>query len=1036
MKSSFADRMLDSIDDIVQGVRGWTKADHTQYFPIMGPHSNNVLALRNGSLLSVIRLDGYMGQYFPDAFGHLRERWAAFMRTASRDKTAAGFDLFWSYEYDPGGMAEQAMSYRQRMIQASKRRGLDVRDILEEEAALYGGICARETQLILIVTHLDSLSKADQKTALESARKSVMGAARGAGSITLQAGVKAIEAIHEQHVNKITNFLKTAGMGYTFSRLDCYAALKAMRSSIMPSTTETWKAKLTMNDCRFRSTERVRMAHRDGQGDDKPLDWTFTLPPPLPEQMIPDGIVDLGRYVVVGDRTYAPMYVSELAIDPAPLEELLRACHQRRLPIRMVYTLMANSDQANYWNRLFAGIFTFASASNRQINKADKAMKAYQEGNGTVYGYGISVTTWAETDVTFRQDGAAQYSVKEVQKRAGNIETLLQAWGGQQVDNIFGCSIEALMGASPGYAMPPTSPRAPQIEMDILTQLPLMRPASLWEPDAAIWFRTADGVLSPYQPMSGNQSSMLQLVMGGMGFGKSNYLSENVFFFANHPAATITPYIRGIDFGASSSGVIDMIRQSLPPERQHEAMFEIFSATGGMVKNLLDCPLGMRYPLEAHKRFLISWLTILCDGLLEDAGVNNLVAVLTAALDKAYELRDPRHQLFEPVIYDHANALPVVQHAVDSIGYEIDEYTHYWEVTDALIDYGIKNNDNKVLHAAKVAQRWCMPRFSDLIMVADRLHDQFKDMPDVSGKGLVSAVVNSLLNANKLFPVFSGVTNTDISESRICVFDMSEAFGRGTSEYDDWMRSVYFAVVYRLLTEDLLVNKALTGEEILNNAGRLGVSEQVVSWHEKYLETQDQSLKLFWADELHRLGRVRGALDILDSIAMEGRKYRVGLMLGTQMANHFPPMVLQLATSAFIFGVNQSSKLAEGLRELFDLTDDECRSLVNITKPNAEKGSEVFVIHRVDSGVQRMLLHFQLGAIKRWAYATEGNERALRGILYAEGRSTQWARRILAAKVPSVGSAIKAKQTALSEQLSEAQIIRVIADELLRMDFD
>lgn len=58
---TFADKILDTIDDVRRGINGWLKADHTQYFPIATAHNKNVLALNNGSLLSVIRIHGYMG---------------------------------------------------------------------------------------------------------------------------------------------------------------------------------------------------------------------------------------------------------------------------------------------------------------------------------------------------------------------------------------------------------------------------------------------------------------------------------------------------------------------------------------------------------------------------------------------------------------------------------------------------------------------------------------------------------------------------------------------------------------------------------------------------------------------------------------------------------------------------------------------------------------------------------------------------------------------------------------------------------------
>jgi len=71
-----------------------------------------------------------------------------------------------------------------------------------------------------------------------------------------------------------------------------------------------------------------------------------------------------------------------------------------------------------------------------------------------------------------------------------------------------------------------------------------------------------------------------------------------------------------------------------------------------------------------------------------------------------------------------------------------------------------------------------------------------------------------------------------------------------------------------------------------------------------------------------------------------------------------------------------------------------------------------------------------MGGIKRWGFATEAEERGLRGLLYAEGPSTSWAREILAKRVPSVNKAIDL-EISKNPELSKPQAIRLIADKLL-----
>ena len=1031
--TNFVDRLFDGVEDLYDGIRGWTKADHTQYFPIACPHDDQVLALYNGSLMSVIRINGYMGQHFPEKFQALRAEWIKFIRNTTSGKNASGSDLFWFLEFDPDGMKDEIMQSRKLMIDAGKRRGLTSEDVLLEEAGVYGSICARERQYLLIVTHLDSLPKADQKTALAERMRDIKISAKGRNGMSLKAGVRALEALHEQQVNKIKMFMSNEQSRYSFERLDCYTAMKEMRFSLLPQGTGPgWKALLKPKDIRSRATEEVKQASKDVQGATaKPNDWTFKLPPKLANQMLEDA-VDLGKYAVMGDRIYAPMYVSELATNPEHLESFLETCYTRRLPVRLAYSLMTNSSQANYWNRLFASVFSFASQSNRQISKADQALSEYAESGGSVLGYGLTATTWSKLKVDYGKDGEPRYNVEELQTRARDVETLLQQWGGQQVDTMYGCSIEATMSATAGYAIPPICPKAPQTELDIITQLPLMRPASLWNPQTSIWFRTSDGVLMPYQPMSKKQNAMITLITGGMGFGKSNCISEHIFYFANHPLAQDMPYIRGIDFGSSSSGVIDMVKDSLPADRKHEALFTEFTNDGRIVKNQFDTRLCLRAPLEDHKQHLLSFLSTICDELLADAGVANVMNVLKVTIEEAYRSKDPNERQSQPVLFEPMSAEPRVFEAIEKVEFVPEIRTTYWEVVDALAQYGVQNKDNGVIHAARIAQRFAVPVFGDLVLVVDKLAERFSDLK-YKGQPLTSAIAGCLSSANSLFPCLRGVTNIDITESRVCVFDMTTVFGRGITTFNDWERTIYFSVAMRLLTEDLFVNMKHTGPEIVNKQKELGLTPLMVKYHLNYLEKQDQVDKMFWADEVHRLGKVQGALSIIDSMGFEGRKYQVGIMLGTQVPEHLPQELLKLASTIFIFGVSQDMDTANGVKQILNLNDDERDAIYGITPPSAKKGAMVFAQFKTSDGVQNLLLHFQMGGIKRWAYATGPDERALRGILYRDGPSASWARATLAKHVPDSEAAIKSKmESAGGKNISRQEATEQIALELLR----
>lgn len=64
------------------------------------------------------------------------------------------------------------------------------------------------------------------------------------------------------------------------------------------------------------------------------------------------------------------------------------------------------------------------------------------------------------------------------------------------------------------------------------------------------------------------------------------------------------PFIRIIDIGPSSEGLIDLLREGLPPDRRHEAQFHALVNDAGWAVNPLDTQLGWRRPCRRSGR---SW---------------------------------------------------------------------------------------------------------------------------------------------------------------------------------------------------------------------------------------------------------------------------------------------------------------------------------------------------------------------------------------------------------------------------------------------
>ncbi|MDT8873228.1 hypothetical protein RAA17_24350 [Komagataeibacter rhaeticus] len=100
---------------------------------------------------------------------------------------------------------------------------------------------------------------------------------------------------------------------------------------------------------------------------------------------------------------------------------------------------------------------------------------------------------------------------------------------------------------------------------------------------------------------------------------------------------TKLPYIGKLDIGPSSRGLIEMLRNALGPERQHEAVYVKMQAIPGFEVNVFDTQVGLEYPLPLERVFLQNFISLLAtplDGRPWE-GMDHLVEDV---IDEAYRL--------------------------------------------------------------------------------------------------------------------------------------------------------------------------------------------------------------------------------------------------------------------------------------------------------------------------------------------------------------------------------------------------------------
>ncbi len=76
---------------------------------------------------------------------------------------------------------------------------------------------------------------------------------------------------------------------------------------------------------------------------------------------------------------------------------------------------------------------------------------------------------------------------------------------------------------------------------------------------------------------------------------------------------TRLPRIAIIDIGPSSSGLISLLKEALPHDRQHYVAYHRLRMTPDYSINPFDTQLGCRYPLAARARIFSEFCHVACN---------------------------------------------------------------------------------------------------------------------------------------------------------------------------------------------------------------------------------------------------------------------------------------------------------------------------------------------------------------------------------------------------------------------------------------
>ncbi len=444
------------------------------------------------------------------------------------------------------------------------------------------------------------------------------------------------------------------------------------------------------------------------------------------------------------------------------------------------------------------------------------------------------------------------------------------------------------------------------------------------------------------------------------------------------------PLIAIIDIGPSSSGLISLIRESLPDHKKHLVAYHRLKMTKEMAINPFDTQLGARYPLPQDRAFLVNFLTLLATPVGESKSYDGITDMAGLVINEMYKglADDGNPHLYTP------NLEPTLDAKVVEYGFKVDTHTTWWEIVD---QFATKEE----YHLAGLAQRYAVPLLADAASMCRTqvVADLYLNIQTPTGEPLINAFGRMISGAVREYPILSQVTSFDLGEARIVSLDLDEVAKSGGEAAERQTAVTYMLARYILGRTFFLTEDSVTD-----------LPDKYKSYHVQRIKDIREDHKRIVFDEFHRTSKAKAVRDQVLSDMREGRKWKVQVALLSQAIDDFDPVMIEFATSIFIMDAGPKQAV-EKSAQVFGLSPTAKLALENrVHGPRAE-GATFLGILATKNGINTQLLTSTIGPIELWALNTTAEDVRLRNTLYAKIGANK-TRKILAMAFPA-GSAAK-----------------------------
>jgi len=949
---------------------------------------NTTLVSKDGSLVTYLKVDGSRQVIGEQEYRHLVE--GATIKIGSRfDRQGHAMQVY--FVRDP----ERIRSYLEYMVRANRQAaeavGIDVTDVFDERVRNLSTYLSYEECYYVLWTRPSAMTKNEfQRAAKESKQKKWVVASTG------QYPLGAIEALknrHKSYVSAVTSGLDELGIKSEI--MDVHTALRAVRNNLYPMKAhEDWSACLPGDPIPPRAPTNNK-------------DMSEIMWPPLASQIaVGDAVVVDKSVVRIGDLYWAGADMTLAPMDASPFPLLLNRLFDAGIPWRISFLIEGGGSAATTFRAFAATILGVTNSLNKQIKYSLEGLERLSRREPVVR-LRISFATWGPLN-----------DVELVRDRLSMMIQSVESWGYCQVSEYSGDALDCVMSSAMGIHCSGTAPTAVAPMYEVMKLMPWQRPSSPFPPAGSIILRTPDGKVWPYQTGTNVTTTWFDLVFAQPGAGKSVLLNTLNFGTCVQPGLSKLPYIAVIDIGPSSSGLISLIKEALPINRQHEAAYYRLQMAHKFAVNPFDTQLGCRHPLLDERAYLVELMTLLCTPPGYDRPYDGIQQLAGLCVDEMYRWRDDHGANCEPRPY-LPRLDPDVDEALAQYNVHLPTDPYWWDVVDKMFDLG-------EFHVAAMAQRHAVPTISDAITASRR--PQIRSLLEETAIGfstetVINAFERMITSSIREFPILASVTQFDISDARVCSLDLMDVAPQG-DEVADRQTSIMY-----MLARHVLVRNWWMSVDSLQF-----IPEKYRDYHEAHLQDIAETPKRLCYDEYHRTSRSHSVRAQLIRDVREGRKRGVQILLASQLLDDFDQDMIDLATGVWVLGSAISEAAVENVREQFGLSET-ARDIIRfkLTGPKAQGAPALLVLGTTEGRYEQFLFN-TLGPIELWALSTSAEDVAIRNRLYAQLGAGR-ARQMLAASFPGGSARGEIKRRVLmkaeSENESKSALTSVVIEEIV-----